>query len=1066
MKLKRSAVCALLSLVLSVQAAGFEAAAAPEAAPPPAAQVSVAAETADEETAPSFSGELPFSVSTIGAAGTVGAAGQQKEEEFLEKNPELAELGEYVFEDDSLPCSENDPSYHKYISSIMDIDGGYTASLVAAGAKLLSYVYNSENLVHQSRFDSCSKTYGIDVSYYQGSIDWNKVKAEGFTFAIIRVGFRGYGSAGTLVLDDRYYEYMNGAKAAGLNVGVYFYTQAITVAEAQAEADFVYKHIKSYSLELPVYFDIETVENAVGRLDGAGLSKAQKTANVLAFLDRMTSYGYAAGLYTNISWYTYWLNGDEIAQKYPVWLANYTMNTAFTGPFDIWQYGAGPVNGINGYADLNVRYINNVPPTQVKNVAVSGSVGDSVVLKWDAAAGCSNYDVFRETSSGDVLVATSRSTYVAVPLSAGLCDYYVKGYYTASNTKIYGKASESLKLKQNAPTYPRLLSCTSSNVRIEWDPVEGASEYYVQLYNESTGKFYSLARTSSANYNITGLSPMQKFRVRIRCIYVDAKGNRTAGNIGEEKTYASRAAAVTNLKYVTKTDNTITLSWDEYKGADEYRVVYYRSSTDSYVEAARSTVPKVTVKNLERGEIYFFKVCAICNSVSRPIYGCYSDGLLCATRCAAPGSLSYTSTASAATFTWTDSPGATGYYVYLAKDGETARVKADASGLSATVSGLDKGAYTAYVIPYIKLDGLRYFGNSTAKIPIVVGKAAPVLASKTVAAHSVTLKWNEAPGASEYQIYQLDEETGTYKRKAAVDSSRRSYTFVNLNASTDYSFKLRSYYPTGEARLSTAINVTTSAAPANDISRCTITYAQKSFTYCGKAVTPLPTIKNASGAALKKDTDYTVTYSNNLNVGTATVMVKGKGSYSGVYSTTFKITALNISTSNASAVIPSFRWQYTGSAIKPALTLSYKDGTVISSTQYTLTYTNNTAVGMATITVKPKTSNLTSTRTRTFVIMPARNKIAALTSTVSGKFRLTWTQCSPGATGYQVLYTKDPNFKNDIHTWTTTDTTKLAENFSSVPVSGETWYVKVRSYVEINGYRYGYYSPMQSVKVK
>lgn len=102
-------------------------------------------------------------------------------------------------------------------------------------------------------------------------------------FVIIRVGYRGYGSAGTLVEDPRFKTYLDGATKAGLKVGVYFYTQAITTAEAKAEAKFVLDRIKGYSLQMPVYYDIESVDYDTGRLDSAGLSKAQKTALCTAF---------------------------------------------------------------------------------------------------------------------------------------------------------------------------------------------------------------------------------------------------------------------------------------------------------------------------------------------------------------------------------------------------------------------------------------------------------------------------------------------------------------------------------------------------------------------------------------------------------------------------------------------------------------------------------------------------------------------------------------------------------------------------------------------------------------
>ena len=176
----------------------------------------------------------------------------------------------------------------------------------------------AENLVHQSRFANYQKINGIDVSYYQSDIDWAKVKASGIEFAIIRAGYRGYGSEGTLVQDPNFYTYLRGAKAAGVKVGVYFYTQAINTAEAQAEAQFVLDMLGGASLDMPIYFDIEGVDYDTGRLDSAGLSVEQKTNLCRAFCNKIISAGYQSGVYANYSWLTYVIDGASLSKSYPI----------------------------------------------------------------------------------------------------------------------------------------------------------------------------------------------------------------------------------------------------------------------------------------------------------------------------------------------------------------------------------------------------------------------------------------------------------------------------------------------------------------------------------------------------------------------------------------------------------------------------------------------------------------------------------------------------------------------------------------------------------------------------
>ena len=1075
MKIKKAAVSALVSLMLCVQAVIPAAAEAKTIGTTQPAAETVISSDADEEPAADQADDQALSLKAAEAAGTSGLAissaeeGRRKEQEYLEKNPELAKLGEYVFKGDTVPCSENDPSYHKYISGLMQQKLGNTVSLdKSLGlSTVTSYVYNSENLVHQARFANCRKTYGIDVCYFQGNIDWAKVKAEGFSFAILRVGYRGYGSAGTLVLDDKFQSYLVGAKAAGLDVGVYFYTQAISVAEAREEADFVYKYIKGTKLDLPVYFDMETVENAKGRLDTAGLSKAQKTAINKAFCERIKSYGYAPGIYTNISWYTYWLNGEELSALYPIWLANYTMQTKFEGPFDTWQYGYGVVNGISGYADLDVKYENSVPPEPVTDLSVSGAVSDSAKLTWSASGGSTAYDVFRKTSSGDEIVKNVTGTSATIDLTSGFSTYYVKGYYLFNSKKIYSDPSNEIVLKKSAPTAPWQISQTASTIKLTWNKVTDADEYAVQIYNESTGKYYNKTKVTTNSCNVTGLDAGTKYKVRIRCYYKESDGTTTTGSYGGETIAATRHAAIAAPKFVSKTDTGITISWDKAKGAEGYRVIYYSSAAGKYIELKRTASTKATLTGLEKGTIYFFKVSPYHTADSGCIIGENSEGLLCATRCDAPANFTCTTDDSTGntTFKWSAASGANGYRLYISADGSEAMPLAETDGLTTTVTSLNKGVYTAYLRPYIKLDGVRYYGTSSEETGFVIGKKAPTPRVAAVTSRTVSLSWDAVPGAYQYHTYVYNTETGVYNRKGTLNNSTLTYTFSGLEPETKYTFKVRVYYKNGEYKYSSAVKTTTLELSANDIANCKVTIPYASYTYRGRGIKPTVTVKD-NGTKLTLGKDYELSYSNNINIGTATITVTGIGDYTGVYKKTFTIKALDVSSSYAKLTIPYASYTYTGLLIKPEATLRFKDGTAIPKSEYSVSYSKNRAVGLAEITVYPTGKNVTNSFTRTFVIKPEKNKITSLTSAKSGVFTLNWKAATAGATGYQVLYSTTPDFSSNVHTWSTTNLSDLTENFSSVPKSGETWYVKVRSYIAANNTRYGNYSAVKTIKVK
>ena len=190
---------------------------------------------------------------------------------------------------------------------------------------------------------------GIDVSKFQGSIDWNAVKADGITFAIIRCGYRGYGS-GALVEDSTYRANIQGAINAGLKVGVYFYSQAVNEAEAVEEASMVLSLVGGYSLPLGVYYDTESVSG--GRANG--ISAAERTACAVAFCETIRNSGYSAGVYSYASWFYNALNFANIS-KYNIWIAQYRDTLSFSYKYNIWQYtGSGSVNGISRPVDMNI----------------------------------------------------------------------------------------------------------------------------------------------------------------------------------------------------------------------------------------------------------------------------------------------------------------------------------------------------------------------------------------------------------------------------------------------------------------------------------------------------------------------------------------------------------------------------------------------------------------------------------------------------------------------------------------------------------------------------------------
>lgn len=196
---------------------------------------------------------------------------------------------------------------------------------------------------------------GIDVSKWQKDIDWQRVADAGITFAIIRCGYRG-SQGGCLVEDPYFVQNIEGAKAAGINVGIYFFTQAVSDVEAVEEASMCLKLIEDYKLDLPIFIDSES---AGGRGRADGLDKETRTNVCKAFCQTIVGAGQYAGIYASRNWFYNNLNTDELSDFY-IWDAEYRSAPAYTGKYDIWQYtSSGMIDGISTRVDLDISYIIN-----------------------------------------------------------------------------------------------------------------------------------------------------------------------------------------------------------------------------------------------------------------------------------------------------------------------------------------------------------------------------------------------------------------------------------------------------------------------------------------------------------------------------------------------------------------------------------------------------------------------------------------------------------------------------------------------------------------------------------
>lgn len=213
----------------------------------------------------------------------------------------------------------------------------------------LDFQYNRNNYLLCQRQDSFP---GIDVSAFQGEIDWQKVADSGIKFAIIRLGYRGYGKAGRMVEDEYAQQNLQGARDAGLAVGAYFFSQALSIEEVDEEIDFMLDILGDFPLDMPLILDWEQV--GVEGARSANMDARTLTDMQLHFCSLMEEKGYQPMVYFN------WYQSSKLMylselEEYPFWLALYQDRMTYPYKVEMWQYtDQGRVPGINGNVDINV----------------------------------------------------------------------------------------------------------------------------------------------------------------------------------------------------------------------------------------------------------------------------------------------------------------------------------------------------------------------------------------------------------------------------------------------------------------------------------------------------------------------------------------------------------------------------------------------------------------------------------------------------------------------------------------------------------------------------------------
>lgn len=632
---------------------------------------------------------------------------------------------------------KNDPAFGKYRYMIKQrlLSG---EGLSSGSNDQFKAFYGSDKLTHNSRFDNVSKDYGIDISYYQSygrTINWSSLKAEGVKFVIVRIGYRGYGSEGTLVMDPDFHKNIKAAIDNGFEVGAYFYTQAISYSEAAEEAEFCADLLKNYDLDLPVYYDIESVDYDTGRLDSAGLTVAQKTNLCRYFCNTIEKNGYQSGVYANYNWLTNLIDGPALGRDYHIWVATYDTYSYYQGIYDIWQYsGMGVLDGIENYVDINVRYHVDFAPKTSLTLRNNGNT-----LTWNAASGADGYVVFRKNASGNLSVeGVTASTSMSIK-TPGANTYYVRAYNRYGGKNYYGAYSNGVLYGIDLAKATGLTAKETALNRftVSWKAVSGATAY--QVIVSKNGVYTFLTETSATSADIGKLNARAE-NVRVRAVYRSG-GYAVVGAFSDKLTLTD----VTPAAKPTLSLNGRELSWNSVSGATGY-IIY--KTVDGKVTSSRTTATKFTIPNVTAD----YEISAYVSANGFDHIGPKSAGVHYR-EITYPPEDKVTVTSDFSGISWNSVYGAEGYLVYSVDLNGTVRKIADTTDTFYEVGSSDRMAY--YVKAYNTYHSMVYDGAASNRVSIKLAK--PVGITLTNNDNIYTFDWKAVANADGYEVMVITD---------------------------------------------------------------------------------------------------------------------------------------------------------------------------------------------------------------------------------------------------------------------------------------------------------------------
>ena len=561
---------------------------------------------------------------------------------------------------------------------------------------------------------------GIDVSKWNGDINWNKVKSDGIDYVIIRGGF------GNSSVDQKFKSHIEGASKAGLKIGIYWFSYATSVAKAKEEAAKCLETIKPYKdkISYPVFYDFEYASVDYAKKNGINITKNLSTKMADAFLTDIKNAGYITGIYTNKDFGDKYFESDLLYAN-NLWIAQYNQECTYNKPYMMWQYTeTGTINDIGtssnpAYFDMNYTYLK---PT-------NGSIAES---KIDLSSASSN-NIDDVTYTGNpiepnvVLTLDNKTlkldedytiTY-SNNTSVGTGEIIINGINRYTGTKTI-----SFKINPQTISNVSLNSKTINSITFSWDKIDNITGYEVYKYDEFSNT-YTLLDTISDNsintYTDKNLTSASTYNYAIRAYKVIDK-TTYYGNYSNIFTDSTKVNKVTNLKLDVRNATSLQISWDKVDNVDGYRIYRLDPSTNVYTLVDTiygENITSYTHDSRVSATSYYYRVKAFkyLNGMNR--YSDYSSTLKATTKPLQPVvSLSSTKT-KYINLSWTKiSKRTTGYEIYMStsKNG-TYTLVGTTSNKSFSKGNLTKGkTYYFKVRAYRSVDNTKIYSSySTVK---------------------------------------------------------------------------------------------------------------------------------------------------------------------------------------------------------------------------------------------------------------------------------------------------------------------------------------------------------------